>query len=106
MQSDAHHQGARAHGQPRARAEDRGAGMSAVMNGAAAAFEEKRPPLQQPALRVPLLNISAPIPSALGKAVRVAARMQIAAWERALSRVEFEQERALQAIVRHAATTE
>lgn len=47
-----------------------------------------------------------PFPPALGRALLVAARVQVARWDRALARVEEEQERALTSIIGHAAGTE
>ncbi|HEY8074461.1 MAG TPA: GH3 auxin-responsive promoter family protein, partial [Labilithrix sp.] len=53
----------------------------------------------------PLLHRS-PYPSAFGSALALAARVQVARWDRALRRVEEEQERALRDILRHAARTD
>jgi hypothetical protein len=49
---------------------------------------------------------ASPYPAPLGKALLYAARLQVARWNRALSRIEAEQQAVLSAIVGHAARTE
>lgn len=51
-------------------------------------------------------RVSSPFPAAFGKALQLAARVQVARWNKALGRVEQEQERVLRSIVTHAAGTE
>jgi hypothetical protein len=53
----------------------------------------------------PVLHGS-PYPAFVGKALLAAAHVQVALWDRAMRRVEAEQQAALAAIVRHAAGTE
>ncbi len=66
---------------------------------------EVSPPSAPPVSERVALRAS-PYPAVLGKALRAAAQVQVARWDWALERLEREQERALAAIVRHAARTE
>src|SRR5450755_557778 len=50
--------------------------------------------------------VHSPFPAFTGKVLLGAARMQTLRWDRALTRVREEQERALASIIRHAKSTE
>ena len=73
---------------------------SVVATRAHPARSAPRPLPVRPALR------GSPYPAFVGKALLAAAHVQVALWDRAMRRVELEQQAALAAILKHAAGTE